>query len=194
MSDDAETDEPKKKGGMMPILIAVVAALVLGGGAGAAVFMGLVPLGGGEKSDHGDDGHGGAKKKKDDGHGKAKDSHGGGHGEKGGDDALYTVAIAGDVAFVNLEPLVISLGPQASARHLKLTLSLETDADAAAGVEMMIPRVRDVLNTYLRAVEITDLEDPTAMTRLRAQMTRRVRMVTPPDAVNDVLILEFVLN
>ena len=54
--------------------------------------------------------------------------------------------------------------------------------------------MRDVLNTYLRAVEITDLEDPAAMTRLRAQMVRRVRMVTPPDTVRDVLILDFILD
>lgn len=189
MSEDSE-EQPKKKNGAMLIIISAVAALVLGGGVGAAIFMGLIPTGGGDKHAS-DDGH-----SEKDSHGKkAKDSHGGGHGgDKGGHSTPYDIQTVGDIAFVNLEPLIISLGPNAKARHLKMVLSIETEASGVGAVEIMMPRVRDVLNTYLRAVEITDLEDPAAMTRLRAQMVRRVRMVTPPDTVRDVLILDFILD
>ncbi|MEL6365283.1 MAG: flagellar basal body-associated FliL family protein [Pseudomonadota bacterium] len=184
MAEAQTEEEPKKKGSPL-ILISIVAALLLGGGAGAAVFMGLVPLGG-EKSEKSDD-HGGKDKK--DGHsGKA------GKGSKGKSAPAYDIQTVGDVAFVNLEPLIISLGPEANARHLRMTLSIETKSTGVGAVELMLPRVRDVLNTYLRAVEVSDLEDPAAMTRLRAQMVRRVRMVTPPDTVRDVLILDFILD
>ena len=57
-----------------------------------------------------------------------------------------------------------------------------------------MPRINDVLNVYLRAVDERDFEVPRAMVRLRAQMLRRVQLVTPPGAVRDVLIQEFVLN
>jgi len=57
-----------------------------------------------------------------------------------------------------------------------------------------MPRILDVLNSYLRAVAITDLEDPTAMARLRAQMLRRVQIVTGEGRVRDLLVTEFVLN
>ncbi len=57
-----------------------------------------------------------------------------------------------------------------------------------------MPRVIDVLNSYLRALETSDLADSTALVRLRAQMLRRVQIVTGGDRVHDLLIMEFVLN
>ena len=99
-----------------------------------------------------------------------------------------------DVAFVNLEPLVITLGPNAKAEFLKISVSLETTEDQMKAVEHFKPRFRDVLNTYLRAVEEKDLAEPAAMTRVRAQMLRRLQVVASPDIVEDVLITEFVLN
>jgi len=99
-----------------------------------------------------------------------------------------------DVAFVNLEPLVISLGGNASSRYLKISISLETTVTEIKTIEHLTPKFRDVLNTYLRAVEERDLTEPSAMNRLRAQMLRRMQLVAPTGAVENVLITEFVLN
>ncbi len=52
----------------------------------------------------------------------------------------------------------------------------------------------DVLNGYLRAVDVPALEDPSSLIRLRAQMLRRVQIVTGEGRVRDLLIIEFVLN
>ncbi len=52
----------------------------------------------------------------------------------------------------------------------------------------------DILNGYLRAVDVRDLEDPSALIRLRAQMLRRIQIVTGEGRVKDLLIMEFVLN
>jgi flagellar FliL protein len=57
-----------------------------------------------------------------------------------------------------------------------------------------MPRVIDVLNGYLRAVEPGDFDDPAILGRLRAQMLRRVQIVTGTERVRDLLIMEFVLN
>ena len=57
-----------------------------------------------------------------------------------------------------------------------------------------MPRILDVLNTYLRAVEVRDLEEPAALVRLRAQMLRRVQVVTGEGRVRDLLVTEFVMN
>ena len=65
---------------------------------------------------------------------------------------------------------------------------------SAAAVQAEMPRIVDALNTYLRAVEVRDLEDPAALTRLRAQMLRRVQIVTGAGEVRDLLVTEFVLN
>ena len=59
---------------------------------------------------------------------------------------------------------------------------------------LLRPRILDVLNGYLRAVEVAELEDPSALVRLRAQMLRRIQVVAGEGRVNDLLISEFVLN
>lgn len=99
-----------------------------------------------------------------------------------------------DLAFVPLDPMVISLPGEGARSHLRFSAQLEVDPQYAVDVEAIKPRITDVLNTYLRAVEIADLEDPTALNRLRSQMLRRVRIVTGEGRVNDLLIMEFVMN
>lgn len=99
-----------------------------------------------------------------------------------------------DIVFVNLEPIVITLGPNAKSEYLKISVSLETTADHAKTATHLQPRFRDVLNMYLRAVDEKDLIEPFAMTRLRAQMLRRMQTVASSDIVSDVLITDFVLN
>ena len=104
------------------------------------------------------------------------------------------VADLPELAFVALEPLVISLSGHGARVHLRFAAQLEVDPAYAADVEALRPRITDVLNTYLRAVDIADLEDPTALIRLRSQMLRRVRIVAGEGRVNDLLIMEFVMN
>jgi flagellar FliL protein len=99
-----------------------------------------------------------------------------------------------DIAFVAVDPVTISLGPAAAARHLRFTAQLEVAKDHSAEVTLLMPRILDVLNSYLRAVEVAQLEDPAALLKLRAQMLRRIQIVTGEGRVRDLLITEFVLN
>lgn len=99
-----------------------------------------------------------------------------------------------DIVFVPVDPITISLGPQSRSRHLRFASQLEVNAAHVAEVQLLLPRVTDVLNSYLRAVELVQLEDPAALMRLKAQMLRRVQIVTGQDRVRDLLISEFVLN
>lgn len=99
-----------------------------------------------------------------------------------------------DLAFVPMETLVINLPQGASAQHLLFTAQLEVEPGYADEVTDLMPRIVDVLNGYLRAVRLSELEDPTALIRLRAQMLRRVQVVVGDGRVRDLLIMEFVLN
>lgn len=98
------------------------------------------------------------------------------------------------VAYVEVDPLVISLRAPSQSRHLRFRTSLEVPKGAEDDVKLLLPRVMDVLNSYLRAIDPGDLEDTAALTRLRAQMLRRVQVVVGAENVNDLLIMEFVLN
>lgn len=99
-----------------------------------------------------------------------------------------------DVAYVEMDPIIVTLFPASRGQHLQFRAQLEVPSQYAADVESVLPRVIDVLNGYLRAVETSDIESASALTRLRAQMLRRVQIVAGPGRVNDLLIMEFVVN
>ena len=96
--------------------------------------------------------------------------------------------------FVEIDPLVVSLGAGQSLAHLRFRGHLEVNTGAEDTVQALMPRVMDVLNGYLRATRPEELSDPTMLIRLRAQMLRRVQLVVGEGLVKDLLVSEFVLN
>jgi len=106
---------------------------------------------------------------------------------------IETVELA-PVTFVELDPILVSLGGSAVGTYLRFRAQLEVNGNQKENVEAVLPRVIDVLNSYLRSVEPEELQDQRALINLRAQMLRRVQVVTGPGWVEDLLIMEFVLN
>jgi flagellar FliL protein len=104
------------------------------------------------------------------------------------------MVVADALVFVPLDPLVISLPGNGGRVHLRFTAQLEVAPEYALEVEAVKPRIVDVLNSYLRAVRVAELEDPAILIKLRGQMLRRVQIVTGEGRVRDLLIMEFVLN
>lgn len=163
-ADVSDVAPAKKKGMMLPLVLGLVLAGAGGGGGFFAVSSGM--LGGGA----------------------------GDHGEAAGTHAEPPLPPMGPVAFVPLDAMVVNLPPGSDQRYLSFTATLEVRPEAQAEVEAVKPRIVDVLNTYLRALEPSDLEDPTFLTRARGQLLRRVQLVTGEDRVRDILVIEFVLN
>jgi len=167
MADSDETaEQPAGKSGKMGLILGVVGALAAGGGGFFAVSQGLILAPPAAET------------------------------ETAPEDTAESPEAEPlpDVAFVPLEPIMVSLQPGGGATHLRFRAELEVPGDGAAAVTELMPRVIDVLNGYLRAVEPSILSAPDALTRLRAQMLRRVRMVVGEDRVNDLLVMEFVLT
>jgi flagellar FliL protein len=159
------TDATPARKSRKPLLFGLLLAAGLGGAGFYATWSGLIP---------------GAPDASRDG---AADS---GHGAPGADPLP-------DIAFVAIEPVVISLGPSATADHLKMAAQLEVSAAHAAEVQHLMPRILDVLNGYLRAIDVAEIEDPAALVRIRAQLLRRIQIVTGEGRVRDLLVTEFVL-
>ena len=103
-------------------------------------------------------------------------------------------AIAGDSVFLEVAPMVVSLGGDGTGRHLRFAATLEVPRRHQSEVATLMPRILDVFNGYLRAVEPVRLEEPGALVRLRAQLLRRLQVVTGDGRVRDLLVTEFVLN
>lgn len=96
--------------------------------------------------------------------------------------------------FVELDPLMITVGGASSIRQLRFRAYLQIGAEKGDSVSALQPRILDIFATYLRAVGVDRLEDPTALLLLRAQLLRRVQLLTGPDAVEDLLIVDFVIT
>ena len=99
-----------------------------------------------------------------------------------------------DGAFVALDPIVVNMPAAADSTHLRFAAQLEVGRGAQDAVIAQMPRILDVLNDYLRALDPGQLGERSALMRLRAQMLRRVQVVTGDGAVRDLLITEFVMN
>ncbi len=114
----------------------------------------------------------------------------------GGDSVEAPVheSIGDDLAFVPMDPMTVSVGDPNTRRHLRFRAELEVDSSVRGDVEKLLPRVVDVLNTYLQSLTIAEIEDPSALLTLRSQMRRRIDLVVGGDRVHDLLVMEFVLN
>lgn len=167
----ADASEAPAKSGKMGLILGLVGALALGGGSFYAIYSGLFDpaalLGGGD-------------------HATSPGDH--------GDGAAAGTGVLGDVAFVKMDPIMVSLPKTASAKLLRFNGQLEVPPEYVGEVTTLMPRVIDTLNTYLRAVDIADLEAPSQAAKIRAQMLRRVQIVTGEGRVRDLLVTEFVLN
>ena len=119
---------------------------------------------------------------------------GDGHADDHAAEEPVKVEALPDIAFVPVDPMIVTLGGGGANRHLRFTAQLEVAKAYQQDVALLMPRILDVLNGYLRAVEAAELEDPNALTRLRAQMLRRVQIVSGEGRVRDLLVTEFVLN
>jgi len=164
----------KKKGLLIPGVIGLVLAIAGGLGGYWAVTSG--PLGGSSDSAE----YGG--------------SDGYGSDEVADDVVTYIRPELDEVAFVPLDPMVITIGPGTVGRQLLFTAELEVAPDDAEEVTNLLPRVLDVLNSYLRVIDMQELNDPRTLVRLRAQLLRRIQIVTGDVLVRDLLVTEFVVN
>jgi len=163
-ADPNEEEGAGKKKGGKGTIIGIALAAILGGGGFYASYSGMIP------------------------------GLGGGGGEEVAEKPKEVMVATVVAEFVPIDRMIISLGSANAAKHLNFGAALEVEAEFKEEVTLLLPRILDVLNTYLRAVELRDIENPAAMTRLRAQMLRRVNIVTGEGRVNDLLITEFVLN
>ncbi|TFL18442.1 flagellar basal body-associated FliL family protein [Jannaschia formosa] len=96
--------------------------------------------------------------------------------------------------FLELDPLMITVGGEGSLRQLRFRAFLQlSDPAGAAQVAALQPRILDIFATYLRALGLETLENPAALLRIRAQLLRRLQLLAGPDAVSDLLIVDFVI-
>ena len=194
MSDTAaDPEETSAKSGKKSLILAILLALVGGAGGFYFVSSGLIPIG----RNSGETGH----MNSDSQAGEHEAASGQPHGEMSAHSDQAAVGVHketpiahGETVFVEVDPITISLNDSQAAQHLRFRAQLEVSTDFKNEVKASLPRVTDVMNSYLRALELRDLTGPMALVRLRSQMLRRVQVVIGKGRVRDLLVMEFVLN
>ncbi|WP_373354965.1 flagellar basal body-associated protein FliL [Pseudoroseicyclus sp. CXY001] len=161
---EAAEEAPPKKKSKLPLILGLVLAIAGGAGGFFAVRMGLI---------------------------------GGSHDEAatGAEaESLADLPVLAPAVFLPMEPIVVNLPADSGHQHLRFSAQLEVVPGREREVTDVMPRITDVLNTYLRAVDLAALAESNALTTLRAQLLRRVQVITGEGRVRDLLIMEFVLD
>lgn len=166
ISEDVEDGEAAAaRPSRKPMMIALVLTVLLGGGGFYAAYSGLAPSPASLM-----------------GGGKAKD------------DKKDHASVDSGIGFMALGELIVPLSPRANAKFLVMEAEIEVAQAELAAIEQLRPRILDMFNTYLRAIDESDFSDPAASLRLRAQLLRRLSVVADPVKPRDLLITSFILR
>lgn len=97
-----------------------------------------------------------------------------------------------NLEIVEMNEFVVSIRDDRNV--LRMRVALEVPKDIRSEVEANDLRLRDAYMGYLRAVEVSELQDPAFLPQLRAQLLRRSKLVLGPDKVAGVLITDFLIR
>ena len=114
----------------------------------------------------------------------------------GGATADATPVTPPQVAFYDVPDIITNLqSADGNPTYLKLSTSLELDnADEKAGLAVVMPRVVDQFQGYLRELRIDDLKGSAGVIRLKEELLRRINVAAAPYHVRDVLLKEMIIQ
>ncbi len=165
--EEGEGGPSRKGGGKKLIIIIALALLLVVGGVAAAYFTGLLE--------------------------PVMEMIGGGEPEPAeGEETL----VQGDAVFYELPELLVNLstpGRKTTFLKIKVSLQLQSEQDIPR-IELMMPRIVDNFQVYLRELRVEDLKGSAGMYRLREELLARVSVAVAPAVINDVLFKEMLVQ
>lgn len=100
-------------------------------------------------------------------------------------------------SFIEVPDILVNLSGQPGERvqYLKVKIVLEVKEEKQVDqIKPTMPRITDILQTYLRELRPNDLNGSVGMFRLKEELTRRVNTVISPGLVNAVLFKEIFIQ
>lgn len=98
--------------------------------------------------------------------------------------------------FFDLPELLVNLnstGRRTNFLKISISLELENQSDIEQ-LELLLPRIIDSFQVYLRELRVNDLRGSAGIYRLREDLLRRVSEAVKPVKVNDVLFKEMLVQ
>ncbi|MBL4864551.1 flagellar basal body-associated FliL family protein [Parvibaculum lavamentivorans] len=98
--------------------------------------------------------------------------------------------------FFDMPEILVNMSTNSGpSRYLKMRVALEVpDEDAIAEIELVMPRVVDSFQVYLRELRPEDMEGSASIVRMKEELLRRVNLAVEPIHINDVLFKEVVVQ
>ncbi|MGA9794861.1 MAG: flagellar basal body-associated FliL family protein [Rhizomicrobium sp.] len=111
-------------------------------------------------------------------------------------DAPQIPLVPPQVAFMEIPDIVVNIQTaDGSTAFLKLSVSLELQtASEKAGLAVLMPRVVDQFQSYLRELRVDDLRGSAGVMRIKEELLRRVNVAAAPYNVRDVLLKEMIVQ
>lgn len=104
----------------------------------------------------------------------------------------YVVEGPLDLEYVVLDEITISA--RGDNRVLRIGLTLEVPYGYRGEIDPSDPRLRDAFMGYLRAIEVSQLDEASFLAQLRAQLLRRAQLVVGHKNVHSVLVTDFLVR
>lgn len=98
--------------------------------------------------------------------------------------------------FYDLPEILVNLsstGRRSAFLKIRVALELQKEDDVPQ-IELMMPKISDNFQVYLRELKIEDLKGAAGMYRLREELLSRVAKAVAPIRINDVLFKEMVIQ
>jgi flagellar FliL protein len=111
---------------------------------------------------------------------------------EGGDDERE----AKPALYYDLPELLVNLnsgGKRNSFLRLKVSLEID-DAGAVEQLDLVLPRIIDNFQVYLRELRLDDLSGSAGLFRLKEELLVRVNLAVKPVRINDVLFKEMIVQ
>jgi len=101
------------------------------------------------------------------------------------------------VVFYDMPDLVVNIqsADSGAPAYLKLSVALELAApEERPGIQVLMPRIVDQFQSYLRELRIDDLHGSAGVLRVKEELLRRVNVAAAPYPVRDVLLKEMIVQ
>lgn len=116
-------------------------------------------------------------------------------GVEEGEGELLTEA-EGPSVYYDIPDMLVNLNSSGrKTGYLKLSVSVEVGSEEDAGrLEMVLPRIVDSFQVYLRELRVEDLSGSAGLQRLREELLIRVSNAAAPTVIRDLLFREMLIQ
>jgi flagellar FliL protein len=111
------------------------------------------------------------------------------------------VSVKKEPAFIEIKDMMVGAAGATMEqalerpRYFRVKIALEvSDSRQLPAVQVLLPRIEDIFQTYLRELQPADIEGSANIYRLKEELLRRVNLAVQPNKIDAILFKEFLVQ